>query len=119
MNMMQAKLAQSKAEAIFAAVDLNKDNYLSKEEFVKAGESYAGEGESSFLLAGTAAPVALAAGASKAGMGAACAARPETPWSFFSSELPKRNVTKAVEPLKIQKVLAATNTTKALSSAKL
>merc|ERR1719326_1717187 len=115
MNMMQAKLAQSKAEAIFAAADLNKDNYLSKEEFVKAGESYVGEGESSFLLTGAAAPAALAAGASKVGMGAACAARPEAPWSFFSSEMPKRNITKAA----VKKSLVATNVTKALSSAKL
>merc|ERR1719409_2222531 len=94
--LLQPKISQTKIEAIFTAADLDKDGYLSKEEFVKAGESYVGEGESNFLGTVAAAPAPLAAGASKVGMAAACAARPQPQWSFFSSELPKRN-TKAME----------------------
>lgn len=90
------------AEAVFKAADLDKDGYLSLEEFEKAGDSYKGAGESFALQGRGKATNATSMGVtSEVGMGAHCLAQNGDEWRAYANigssppatnaTLPKRN----------------------------
>lgn len=92
-------ITHAKADALFQASDLDKDGYLSAEEFKKAGESYKGEGES-FFIAGAEAPMAIMANvkgtAGSAGMARTCSSQSAPKWLLFDD---RSNATTPSKPL--------------------
>lgn len=75
-----ATMDYHKAEAIFKAADLNKDGVLNLDEFMKAGESYKGEGESFFARRGF---IVKASSAAKTGMSAQCHDQNGDEWNAY------------------------------------